>query len=790
MLIVFAAAIFVSAALLFLVQPLSAKLVLPLLGGTPAVWTTCMLFFQTLLLAGYLYGHLLDRWLSPRRQVLVHVLVMLAAAASLPLGLPADPGSLATLAWDLPTQLALPAWLISVLFMSVAAPFFVVSTTGPLLQRWFSRTGHVHARDPYFLYSASNAGSMLGLAAYPIAVEPWLGVRLQGVAWSWGYGAFALLAVSCGVILFRRLPAASSERIGGCATGQGRPERLPARRVLRWLILAAVPSSLMLGVTQQVATDLASVPLLWIIPLSLYLLTFILAFSSRARISPRLLGWVFAVLAPAALTTISLGLLSPLLGLVALHFAAFFVGALMCHRLLADDRPSTDHLTLFYLVMAAGGMVGGLFNSIIAPICFNDVYEYAIALGVALLLRPAASAGAAASASASASAVSTARSSSPAAPSQVTSPPGLMRRLRSKAAWWAWLVPAGVAVVTTALLLIYENRASLDREFARFVMDFEQWLRMALPLSILVLAIHRPRVFAVAFAVYAASLYVVKPLGMGSIIHQERSFFGVIRVIQPPRSVIRFLSHGTTTHGAQLVGSQDMRHLPTTYYHPDGPVGVLYDTLGNDPRLRSVAVIGLGVGSLAAYAQPGDRYTFYDIDQAVIDVATGQSTKEPLFTYLLDSLADLRVILADGRQGLESNAADGEHGLIVVDAFSSDAIPVHMLTLEAFQGYFKKLSEDGILLVHVSNRHFNLVPVVVRIADEVGAWCLFNNDAMVTELELRTGKRPSQWMAIARRQESLAPLITGPRTGWKRIGLLKPFPLWTDDFSNVLQVLH
>ncbi|MCG3122177.1 MAG: hypothetical protein GIKADHBN_00557 [Phycisphaerales bacterium] len=779
MLLLYAVTIFLSAALLFLVQPLAAKLVLPLLGGTPAVWTTCMLFFQALLLGGYLYGHLVDRYLKPRQQVLVHVLVMAAAAASLPLGLPDRAGTLAGLEWNLPTELMLSVWLLVVLGMAVGPPFFVVSTTGPLMQRWFSRTGHTHAKDPYFLYAASNAGSMLGLAAYPFAVEPMMGLKVQGVAWSWAYGVFVVLATACGVAMARR---ARPEESAAGASPKAEPAaaiRLSWKRMLRWLLLAAVPSSLMLGVTQQISTDVASVPLLWIIPLGLYLLTFIIVFSPRVKLPFGLLGWLVALLVPAVIATMAIGVMTPIMGLIALHFGLFFIASLLCHGLLAADRPPPEHLTTYFLIMAGGGMVGGAFNSLVAPTLFNDIYEYPIALVAVLLLRR---------------------------------PPreGAAPKAKARGERLAWSIPALILVFLVGMALMYEVKDRTADSFIEHVRDFGAWVRVGLPLVIAAIVISRPLVFAASIGVIAASMYFVQPTGLSALIYKERSFFGVIRVLAQYNGAVHLLSHGTTVHGAQIFLDEGLRLMPTTYYHPSGPVGQLFDAMGSDERLKNVAVVGLGTGSIAAYAQPNEKFTFYDIDRSVIGIATGQTTvrkrvpqaggdaagqadrieEVPLFTYLKDAVGNLRVILADGRQGLAANAEDGEYGLIIIDAFSSDAIPVHMLTVEAFEGYFQKLSSDGLLMVHVSNRHFDLTPVVARIAQQLGMSCLLNNDMVVTDQQRRVGKRESRWIIISRGGDAVAPLLSSPNTNWKGIQLHRPFSLWTDDYSNVLEVLY
>lgn len=785
MLILYLLAIFLSAALLFLVQPMAAKLVLPLLGGTPAVWTTCMLFFQVLLLAGYLYGHLTDKYLKPRLQVIVHVLVMLAAAASLPIALPAAAQDASGIIGRLPVQIAFSVWLLAILGMTVGAPFFVVSTTGPLLQRWFSRTGHSHAKDPYFLYAASNAGSMIGLAAYPLSFEPFLGVRAQGWTWSIGYGVFALLAALCGVMAIRRGVGMQGGPLIEVKPADEPATVLPWRRKLRWLALATVPSSLMLGVTLQVSTDLASMPLLWIVPLGLYLLTFILAFSPRMRISTGSLGFALVLLAPATIATMMLGLKGPLGVLLAMHFVTFFIAALMCHRLLADERPAPEHLTTFYLIMAAGGVLGGIFNSLVAPVAFNNVYEYPIALAGALLLRPATSLflgkGKPKAAAAPPAETSAQSAAEPATPSvQLPWMTIAVRRAVLPLAMLAIMVAVGVFCARRD----WQRQIGLELAWA-----LEPWLRVALPLLIMVFAIRRPIQFACCFMVLSASAYFVDPSSFSKLIYQERSFFGVLRITEQFNGAWRTLSHGTTNHGSQNFTSEEVRRAPMTYYYPTGPLGRVFAAIEGEPRDKSIAVVGLGTGSLAAYANPGDKYTFYEIDSAVVNIATGKGKSQPYFTYLKECLGDVQVILADGRLGIQSHAQDGEYGVIVLDAFSSDAIPVHLMTKEAFELYLRKLMPDGLLLVHVSNRHFELAPVVARLAKELGCVSHVSQDPRLSDEEKERGKQPSRWMVIARNARAV-PAALNERDGhYPEIVAGARAPLWTDDYSNVLEVM-
>ncbi|HLO41432.1 MAG TPA: hypothetical protein VK176_10445 [Phycisphaerales bacterium] len=752
MLAIYVITIFLSAGLLFLVQPMAAKMILPLLGGSSAVWTTCMLFFQALLLAGYLYGHLVDRWLKPSRQILVHMLVMLAAAASLPLGLSGDPTSVISIADWMPTEIRIVLWILVLLGLAVGAPFFVVSTTGPLLQRWFSRTGHVHSKDPYFLYAASNAGSLIGLGAYPLVVEPLVGVQDQGRAWSLGYGLFAILTLMCGAVVFRRVKAAEAEVVRPQAAAS---PAIPGRRLAYWVVLAAVPSSLMLGVTQQVATDLASVPLLWIIPLALYLLTFIVAFSPTRAVSARHAGWALAILVPAVITTMILGIVDHAIPLVTLHFATFFAATYMCHRRLAEDRPSADRLTTFYLMLAVGGVIGGIFNSLIAPLVFDNVYEYPIALVAALALRP----------------IEARRGETNA------------QRL-----WRTYAAPTGAVVIMVGVTALFHRGGVMSKDAA---MKIGPWLTYIQTIPILIVAalvIRRPRPYAVCIAIFFTMMFVVRLVGPSQTIFQGRSFFGVLRVLSQAGGNVHVLSHGTTTHGAQIIANEQVKLLPTTYYHPTGPVGQVFSTLGNDPRLTRVGVIGLGAGAIAAYAQPGDEYTFYEIDDLVIRLASGQGFEKPYFTYLRDSIGKVEVVLADGRQGIAAHAKEGQYGLLILDAFSSDAIPVHLITKEAMELYLSRLMPRGYIMVHISNRHFNLLPVIARLATDLGCTTAYIHDTKMTPEEQTLYKSVSEWMIITRDEKDLDPFIKLPESQWRKVRKVTEGDLWTDDHTNVLKI--
>jgi hypothetical protein len=753
----FGLAILAGAVLLFVVEPMAAKLVLPRLGGAPAVWNGCMLFFQTALLAGYLYAHLLTR-LAPRAQVAVHAALLAAALVSLPLALPAalaDPGSGAPL-----------LWLLKVLALTVGLPFFVLAATGPLLQRWFSATDHPLARDPYFLYVASNLGSLAGLLAYPLVVEPSLPVLTAGASlvpmrltpwsqstlWTAGFAACAALSVACGAAMLRRAvpPAAvRAETVG--ATGRQR---------LAWIVLALVPSSLVLGATQYVTADVAVVPLLWVVPLAAYLLSFVLAFARRPIGSERFWG--------IALTILSIGVALSFWALsrpyawtlLILHPLVVFVAGVVCHRRLAASRPDAQRLTEFYLCVAAGGVAGGALNAIVAPLIFPAVIEYPIAIVAAVLTRR----------------------STPA-------PNERHARLLDVA------LPAGLAVATLAIQAMVARAGWSDPGKTLFAVA-------VVPCALALVLVARPIRAALALTVLMTIGWSQGAV-RGAVRHSERTFFGVYHVIEREGPTFRtqdakgrellfsipfnVLYHGTTHHGVQAQDA-NLRPLPTSYYHRSGPVGQVFAAYGAAARLDRVAVIGAGAGTIAAYGEPGRSITFYEIDPAIVRIARDRS----LFTYVPDSRGAIDFVTGDGRLEI-AKAEDGAYGLIVVDAFNSDAIPVHLLTREALALYLRKLRPDGLIALHLTNQNLDLVPVVDALIRNAGLAGLVQENEIGSPEELMQGKDLSQWAVIARDRATLAPLASDPR--WTPLPVHPEAPpdaryLWTDDYSSIFSVVE
>lgn len=717
--------IFLGATLLFLVQPMFARMVLPLLGGSPAVWNTCMLFFQAVLLAGYAYAHATVHWLGPRRQAVLHVIVLAVVLLLPPIAVPDG--------WSPPGDGTPIFWLLGLLTVSVGGPFFALSSTSPLLQKWFADCEHSQSKDPYFLYAASNAGSMLALISYPFLIERFWRLDQQSTSWRIGYAVFAVLMLGCAAQMWRSTSAK--------ATGSQSPAASPVswQRRLRWTALALVPSSWMLSVTTFLTTDLTPMPLLWIIPLAIYLLTFILAFAAKPPIPhawiTRIFPWTVLLLAASLM-------FQNVWQVMFLHLFAFFVGAMVCHGELAADRPETGRLTEFYLWLSVGGFLGGLFNGMIAPILFRWVLEYPLTIALACWLqRPL-----------------------PAPDDDASA--------ASDRRWLLGLLAAFAAAVG----LLSQS------------MNFEGTVVLALTVlvgggaALAFCCLNRPRWFAVAIAVVML-VEKFEPPFAGETLHVDRGYFGVHRVVFSHGRIYR-LVHGVTVHGIQNRDPErpEMRRQPMAYYHRSGPLGQIFKQLRATSQLKQVAVVGLGAGAAACYCQDDQHFTFYEIDPIVKHIA---ETPE-YFTHLSDlGQEHYSVVLGDGRLKLEQT--DQLYDLIVFDAFSSDAIPMHLLTREAFSIYLEKLSEHGVLAFHISNMHLDLAPVLADLAADAGLVCSVCEDVLVTDEESRRGKTPSTWVAVARKTKDFAGLDQQP--GWKPPTRSKSGIPWSDDFSNVLDTL-
>lgn len=746
LLIIYSVTIFVSATLLFLVQPMFARMVLPLLGGSPAVWNTAMVFFQAALLAGYAYAHVTTTWLGVRRQMLLHVAVMLLPLLVLPLAIPAGA--------DPPSNTSPVPWMLALMALVVGLPFFVVSTTSPLLQKWFAATGHRSARDPYFLYAASNLGSMLALLSYPVLLEPAMAIDNQSQLWRIGYILLILLTVGCGLLLWRTPQAkdvvpiqdASIDEAGSTPVVVSEPpETLSWKRRIRWVLLSFVPSSLMLSVTTYLSTDLAAIPLLWIIPLTLYLLTFIIAFSSP--LPHAILARALPIVLLPLIIAICSRAIQPIVLLIPLHLLTFFIAALVCHTALAEDRPTTRHLTEFYLWMSAGGVLGGAFNALLAPVLFNGVAEYPIVLVLACWVGL-----------------------------QIKEPRLALDRRRASFDPLDLVLPILIGLVTARLILTMQAEGYREGWQAYGPM-------FGVPALIVFGFSRRPMRFALSVGaiLLAGSLYY-KGGQSGKTLYAERSFFGVYRVRQDAKAQFNELMHGTTLHGQQSLDAKQ-RSEPLTYYYRTGPIGDVMKTFG--PRLKRPAVVGLGTGSLAAYGRPEQEWTIYEIDPTVERIARD----ERYFTYLSDCPAPIKVVLGDARLQLQK-VPPRYHDLIVFDAYSSDAIPIHLLTREALQLYLDRLAPQGVLAFHISNRHFELEPVVANLAKEAHLSCLIRDDSDISDEEDKKGKTASVWMVVSRSDADapieLIKLAAGGK--WNTAKTDPKVGIWTDSYSSILSV--
>ena len=717
---VLAATLFLSAFLLFVCQPMVGKMILPYLGGAAAVWTTCVVFFQVMLLAGYVYAHLVGRVYDIRKQILTHGLVLLLPFAFLPVGFA---GASSRSFSEHPSLT-----LLLQLFVSAGVPFFVVSATAPLLQNWLSRTEDKAAADPYFLYSASNAGSLLALIAYPFLLEPRIGVASQSRVWLFGYAGLFLMIAAVSALVWRPArqtsPQAEEE-------SQDRPD---AKTRFYWIAAAFVPSGLMLAVTNHIAANLASAPFLWIVPLAIYLLTFTLAFAPRlgvtsVRVSktiPMVLLAIFPLVAASVVAPPGLNWL-----VIGLHLVLLYCGALLCHTGLAERRPDSQHLTEFYFWIALGGVLGGIFTAMVAPAVFNTILEYPLLVVLLPFFRSGKTEG------------------------RDLVIPGLF----------------GLAVLVTWLVF---RTAGLDSD--------TEWL--ALAHTAFIFACYKwknhVRRFALSFAMLLLVYAAVLPgyIDSGNRLYAERNFFGVKKVFDDPDARLRKLLNGDTIHGIESTDAARSGQ-PLSYYYSSGPVGEVIDVMRGRGKPQQFGVIGLGSGTMAAYADANHHITFYEIDPAIDSIA------RRYFTFLPRCGTACGVVAGDGRLQL-AMASNGAFDLLMLDAFSSDSIPTHLLSREALQLYLSKLAPDGILLFHVSNRYLNVERLVsALVADAELAAFSRSEDAGDLRKE---GKTNSNHVVAARRLEDLASIATHPR--WKRVLRPPQFKPWTDDYSNLLSLIR
>jgi hypothetical protein len=736
-----------SAFLLFSVEPLIGRVVLPVFGGTPAVWATTLFFFQAVLLLGYLYGHLSVTRLGLRRGAIVHVALIVAAAVSL-LAAPTRAADLRNPA--IPDVLNL-IWMLA---LTIGLPAFVLTTTTPLVSAWYAASRGAHDPDDdgdaYWLYALSNAGSLLALLAYPFVVEPRLGLSAQRGVWAIGFVVFALAIAGCAAWANRhaRLSGVARPGVGAGESLQGVASRAIAitwRRRGTWLLLAAVPSGLLNAVTTFIATDLVSAPLLWLAPLAIYLVTFIVAFSARGR---RLVPAAVLV-APAAVTLMWVPYGSaggwPILPLVLLMYGGLAVVATALHGRLALDRPAASHLTEFYLVISIGGALASAFVALLAPVIFPGVWEFPILLVLALVALGASS-----------------RPGPAVSPAAAAAPPRAFDLSPFFTGARGRLGPYLVVAVVLAALLLRDTSLAT-----------EAGLRWLLVGGLILLVGARPAFLTISTGlVLALAVLVLQP----AVIHRERSFFGVTEVLRPDGAKQTTLMNGTTVHGIQSTDPAKAQ-LPTAYYNRVGPFGDVFGMVGADGRPKSIGIIGLGAGALTPYLQPGSTMTYFEIDPVVAAVASDPR----FFTFLSGTTAERpSIVLGDARLSLQT-VPDGTFDLLFVDAFSSDAVPTHLLTTEAYALYQRVLKPGGLVVTHIPNRYYDLAPAVAGGLEAnglSGAIKVFPGDTVA-------GATPTILTVGLRDASGLDPLLAA---GWKP--LTPTTAPMTDDFMDVLRFLR
>lgn len=740
----FAGTIFIGATLLFTIQPLIARMIVPLLGGAPAVWIVASLCFQMLLLAGYGYVHVVGTRLRVRGQVMLQLALVGAVFLVMPIAVgDAAIGRHSHPALD----------IILLLLRTIGLPFFVLSTSSPLLQRWFAELGE---RDPYHLYAASNAGSMLALLGYPLLVEPLLSLRAQSRALHTAFVVYAALVVACAIGVLRRrdgghrvdtTPAPAQVQIGALALSVAPAAASTAidrwRERLLWIGLSFAPSSLLLGATEYITTDIASVPLFWVVPLALYLLSFIVAFAKRQIVSTALTSRALALVAALVAAITLARVAGPAWVVVGAHLLLLFLGAVVCHRALAERRPDVARLTEFYLLLSIGGVLGGAMNGLIAPFAFDDLVEYPFAIGLVCLGRAA-----------------------------LGSAPRITRAQLAKDVG----LGLGLGLLTWGLVKYGASRGVGDT--SSFVWMF------GVPIVITFAWSSRPVRYAVA-----VSAVLLAGMGhggcSGKTLWADRGFFGVLKVTREPEGRFQLLVSGNTMHGKQAIDAA-AAHMPLAYYHPTGPAG---DVLGPlpDPAVslppRRVGVIGLGIGSLAAYARPRDEWTFFEINPAVVDVARSY------FTYLkrAEETTTVRIEVGDARLRLREGP-EARFDVLVLDAFSSDAIPVHLVTREALAVYRRALRRGGLLLAHVSNNHVHLPPVFAALAREANMVGVGRVDDATPE-QRAAGKDSSVWVLLTDSRAELD-VIVRSSDAWRPLTTPPSQSVWTDDWANVLGALR
>jgi hypothetical protein len=745
----FTSTTFLSALLLFAIQPMFAKTVLPVLGGSPSVWSVSVFFFQAALLAGYLYAHLLINKAPAHLTGLIHLGVCVLAFVSLPIGMvgwmgdppPGDPY----------------LWQLGMFAASIGLPFMAVSANAPLLQAWFARSGHPSARDPYFMYAASNLGSLIALLGYPIILEPMFGLSELTNLWAYGYAAL-VLAIGGSFFLMRGAQAHGvPETVPAPVQNAATPSAAPTLgNRLVWIALAFVPAALMTAFTVQTTTDVASAPLLWVIPLAVYLLTFVLVFRERPLISREALLFIHLIAPIIVLFALSHIGNHGWMVTSATGLAVFFTTAMLAHRTLYDERPAPQYLTEFYLWMSFGGALGGMFTALVAPNIFNEVYEYPLLLALSMACRPGA----------------------------LRLPSDPEKRKDELAMLW-FIAAAGVLAVLWLPTLIGNMRLPVA-----FGLLGPAPIVIAVLAAVLVLNVRYPvRQLVTALLMCLAITTIHSNVRKADSLVTDRSFFGVYRVqrVLDDTGTFKVLMHGTTLHGSQrfydVDGNKVDDTVPTTYYYPGSPMGQTIakrrEILAAKGEKGRYGIVGLGTGSSACHKREGETWKFFEIDPAVINIA-----KDPKnFTFIGKCQPDIDIAIGDARLTIKYEE-DGSYDLFIIDAFSSDAIPVHMLTKEAVELFLSKLKPEGVVVLHTSNRYLDLNSVLGAILKEIRET---QPDVSAIEVTDRTasggyGQSISSNVIFAKTPAALQPYRSLSGVSEMQDNGVRA---WTDDFSDI-----
>jgi hypothetical protein len=735
-LLTFVATLFLSALLLFSVQPMIAKMVLPRLGGSPSVWAVSMCFFQLVLLAGYCYADLLNRltawWLAP----LIHLLLLSIVVFVLPIGLPA---------WSAePSDGDTYFWLIGVLGAGVGLPFFAISANAPLLQAWFARTGHPHRRDPYFLYAASNLGNLVALVAYPTLIEPFVGLAAQRALWTSALLVLVLMIAGPALLI---VVGGQHGKASIAADAADKPDPVTWNMRALWIALALLPSGLLVAFTSLVATDIASAPFLWVIPLALYLATFILVFRAKSIVP----HWLMLKLQPIMCFGVMVGAsINGNLGwmvISAFGIAGFFITALVCHKELYDHRPGAIHLTEFYLWMSLGGVVGGIFAALVAPQLFNSVYEFPLLLVLGMACQT-----------------------------------GVRDRIAAKDRRELAIL-AVLALTAMTLLAVAMAHGVIESSTI-------PCFTALIGFGALTILRSRQRTSQAVFVALMGAAVAILPSAMnrGEAI---RSFFGTHRLEVIEGGQLRVLMHGTTIHGAERIkradGTPITSPLPATYYHPGSPLAravdlarAASDKTGHHFR---AGIVGLGAGSMACYAQPGESWRFFEIDPVVVRIARDPQR----FTFLARCMPEPDIVLGDARLTLAKEKT-ASFDYLMLDAFASDSVPTHLLTVEALKLYLEKLADTGVLALHVSNRHLDLVSVASAMAAAVPGTVAAAVHDEIESASLDAAR--SDVILVAKREAVLSPVLAIGQ-GWPSARRIEKIdlPPWTDDYSDVISAM-